>query len=111
MDSKISNDRLDNAVKEQIRTNLVDGWVSAAAPRARAQELADLTVHAVDEALRAMDRVTQTAASPEEEFSTFLAAIQVMQGVLAGMVEQILVVADSLDWNKIQHNFEVGSEH
>lgn len=106
--SNISRDRLDDAMKNEMRNNLLQGWLGAGAPREKAQELADLTVRAVDEAVLALDRVTMTAPRLEDEFSTFLAAMQVMQGVLGGMVNQALALAESLDWNKIDHNFAIG---
>lgn len=112
MDSKISNDLLDKAVKEQIRANLVEGYMAATAPRAKAQELADLVIHAVDEAVSAMDRVTRTAANTNEEFSTFFAAMQVMHGVLFGMIEQAKEVAiASPDFNHVDQIIIGGRSH
>lgn len=109
--TRITNDLLDNAIKEQVRESLRDGYMAAGAPRQHACELADLCIHSVDEAMKALDRVSRTAERPSDELSVFLTSMQVMQGILEGNIALFKAgVAGVPGFNSVQHSFNIGGE-
>lgn len=53
---------IDHALKEQMRRQIVDGYIQAGAPRDLAHEIADLTLYPFEQAAEALLRVANSAS-------------------------------------------------
>lgn len=97
---------IENTFKERMRRRIVDGYIQAGAPRDCAQEIADLTLYACQQAGEALDRVATTASSPAVFSAVLVNATQIAAAMFTAKSEALVQAAVDIGLDK--GGFDVG---